>query len=333
MTQKLLFAAALVAGFTTSVLAGPNAGGSLVVHTDPSVAYTTDTTNYCGLSGITDCSQVVSEITGNAPSVWWVLAAFDASLSPRVAGITFGLSYDSAQILLLGQGPCADFELATSNWPLPGEGTAVTWNSARTTSLIEVYWFAGYNYYGNPQQFCLAAHPTQGANFADDAVPANLDPIGALGCLGFNMVGSAPCLVVDQLGACCLPNGSCQITDRDSCAAQQGQYQGDGSGCDPNPCPPPPGACCLPTGACVIVSRDDCAGQGGTFIGEGTSCNPDPCGVEGACCRGTDCAVTTEAACNDGGGVYLGDGTECDPNPCSTGTESRTWGGVKRHYR
>jgi len=38
-------------------------------------------------------------------------------------------------------------------------------------------------------------------------------------------------------GACCAPDGSCTITTQANC---QGQYMGDGTTCDPNPCKPVP---------------------------------------------------------------------------------------------
>lgn len=40
-----------------------------------------------------------------------------------------------------------------------------------------------------------------------------------------------------QTGACCLSDGSCTITTQTDCA---GQYMGNGTVCDPNPCPPVP---------------------------------------------------------------------------------------------
>jgi hypothetical protein len=54
-----------------------------------------------------------------------------------------------------------------------------------------------------------------------------------------------PCV---QTGACCIdrsvpPDGnneSCIVTTLDDCLVQHGIYQGDGSDCDPNPCPPDP---------------------------------------------------------------------------------------------
>jgi len=39
------------------------------------------------------------------------------------------------------------------------------------------------------------------------------------------------------MGACCLPGGACIVTTSTSCTAQYGHYRGDGTTCDPNPCP------------------------------------------------------------------------------------------------
>lgn len=43
-------------------------------------------------------------------------------------------------------------------------------------------------------------------------------------------------------GACCLWDGTCVVTTEDMCSSQyEGEYQGDGTSCVPNPCPSPPG--------------------------------------------------------------------------------------------
>lgn len=49
-------------------------------------------------------------------------------------------------------------------------------------------------------------------------------------------------------GACCMPDGSCFEDTNANCAAAGGTYEGDGTTCDPNPCPQPvPGdSCALP---------------------------------------------------------------------------------------
>jgi len=45
-------------------------------------------------------------------------------------------------------------------------------------------------------------------------------------------------IVHDEPGACCLRNGECQIMWGSECHEQNGQYQGDNTPCNPNPCPP-----------------------------------------------------------------------------------------------
>jgi hypothetical protein len=49
--------------------------------------------------------------------------------------------------------------------------------------------------------------------------------------------------IVEQLavqGACCFEDGTCLVLSREQCDGQHGQYQGDNTVCDPNPCHPVP---------------------------------------------------------------------------------------------
>jgi spore coat protein A len=81
-------------------------------------------------------------------------------------------------------------------------------------------------------------------------------------------------------GACCADDGTCSVVldPGGSCA---GEYQGSGSICDPNPCPPPVGACCLPTAdaQCTEVDSDACSAAGGTYQGPLTLCADVQCPV------------------------------------------------------
>lgn len=143
--------------------------------------------------------------------------------------------------------------------------------------------------------------------------------------------------VAPPTGACCAPDGSCSIFTESDCLAQGGTYYGDGSTCDPNPCPPPVGACCLEGGTCIVMSEEICLGQGGIYYGNGTVCEPNPCPPPvGACCLITgECIVTTADDCAAQNGSYQGDGVGCDPDPCPppVPTEHTTWGRMKRLYR
>ncbi len=77
-----------------------------------------------------------------------------------------------------------------------------------------------------------------------------------------------------------------------------GTWLGEGTVCDPNPCPQHLGACCvLDTGECMILTQEDCEALAGT--------------------------------------EYYGDFVPCDPNPCPppVPTIDGTWGHIKSHYR
>jgi spore coat protein A len=81
-------------------------------------------------------------------------------------------------------------------------------------------------------------------------------------------------------GACCAADGICTVVlnPGGTCG---GTYQGSGSVCTPNPCPPPVGACCLPTAdaQCVEVDAPSCSAQGGSYQGALTLCSAVQCPV------------------------------------------------------
>ena len=191
---------ALLGGLVnTPVSAGVNEGGTLILHTNEQIVYSSDDV-YCGQSGLTFCMDADTMVDGTEPAVFFLLGAFHPDSFPRVLGVTFGLDYDANSINLLNWGPCGDFELPTTEWPAPGEGSAVTWNSAQTNHLLDVYWFATYS--DDPATIALTPHPSQGAFFADDSIPSRLDEVAALGSLGFGIPGELPCAGGLDPGAC-----------------------------------------------------------------------------------------------------------------------------------
>ena len=336
--RRLCLSLLLLCGFSAGAMAGPNAGGTLVWHLDPTVIYTTDTTDYCGLSGIAcqrdyngcengydyeeDCQTLnFSQLNPTGPAdggtyVASILAAFPEGSCPRLAGVTFGFStYNTDNIIFEAFGYCGDFELPTGSWPGELEGTAVTFSSAVVSQLVELYWFAAYAYYGDQDgSLALAPHPSQGGSFADDSIPSILDPIMGYSTLGLNgTTGETVLPAGPATGACCFEDGSCVVTTQADCA---GTYQGDDTFCDPNPCPQPPatGACCFEDGSCVVSIQAECAGA---YQGDDTVCDPNPCPqppATGACCfEDGSCVVSTQVECV---GTYQGDDTVCDPNPC-----------------
>ncbi|HNQ22155.1 MAG TPA: hypothetical protein PKK06_03585 [Phycisphaerae bacterium] len=132
--------------------------------------------------------------------------------------------------------------------------------------------------------------------------------------IGYGTCAGDPCSSY-VLGACCLPNGDCELLTDEVCVSYGGSYRGDPT-CQGVDCtqPPPLGACCLTNGSCAITSSDSCDGQGGVFAGVGETCEVGLC-VRGACCSGSgSCQQTVEFECATPS-VFLA-GTPCTPNPC-----------------
>jgi hypothetical protein len=193
----------LLGGLWTCVVsAAPNADGRLILHANSTLVYSSDNTAYCGMSQLDACSLSVVTIAadGNAYIVHAV-AAFTDSTAGRLLGLTFGVDYDEGELEVVDLGSCGDFELATSTWPGPGSGTAITWFAPRSGRLVDCYWFAIYADETAHSTFRLAEHPTQGADFADDAQPANLDPIAGFGSVGFGTAGTCPCPPPESIAA------------------------------------------------------------------------------------------------------------------------------------
>ena len=363
--RKIWISMMLLCAAATGVMAGPNEGGTLVWHLDPSVVYTDGITDYCGVSGIAcerdvngcddgydfeaDCRPKFDQLNPTGPSddgtyVMSVLAAFPEGSCPRLAGVTFGLGeYDDTNINLVDFGACGDFELPTGAWPAPFEGTAVTFNPAIVSQLVELYWFAAYSYYAESDgSLPLAGHPAQGADFADDSIPSLVDPVSGFSTLGLNGTVGQNVLPAGgpASGACCFEDGSCQVLTADECVGAGGAYEGDDTVCDPNPCPQPPatGACCFEDGSCQVLTADECIGAGGAYEGDDTVCDPNPCPqppATGACCfEDGSCQILTADECAAGSGDYRGDDVLCDPNPCPVvPTLDRSWGTIKNIYR
>ena len=74
----------------------------------------------------------------------------------------------------------------------------------------------------------------------------------------------------EPTGACCTGT-SCSIEIESDCG---GNYLGDGSNCDDDPCAEPTGGCCT-NGNCSVTTESGC---GGTYLGDGSNCSGDPCG-------------------------------------------------------
>lgn len=125
-------------------------------------------------------------------------------------------------------------------------------------------------------------------------------------------------------GGCCSGTDCFSLTEEE-CGDAGGEYQGEGTTCDPNPCAPVTGACCFENGSCEVLTVTRCGDFGGDYQGDATDCEPNPCPQPppptGACCVGEACSIETESDCTDMGGTYLGDDATCIPNPCAVGAQ------------
>ncbi|MBE0641632.1 MAG: hypothetical protein IH599_06315, partial [Bacteroidales bacterium] len=126
-------------------------------------------------------------------------------------------------------------------------------------------------------------------------------------------------------GACCLPDGSCVVTDANNCGQiLHGSWMGPGSSCTPNPCPQPPpdsGACCYTDGSCLVTDSIYCDSTLGDWQGAGTSCTPNPCpqpGADSGACCFTDgsCDYITQLECSLRCGKFMGLGIPCISAEC-----------------
>lgn len=189
----------MLCSFLSQAVAGPNSGGTLLLHAEIGVTYTSEEANYCAQSTLSDCDLATISAPELTTTVVFVMAAFPDSSHSRLSGVSFGMDFDPLAISVADHGHCGDFELSTAEWPDPGSGTSVTWTSPRLAPLEEVYWMALYAYHATT--VAVDAHPVQDGVFADDSVPANLDPITAYGTLGFGVaLGNAVCPDTTETG-------------------------------------------------------------------------------------------------------------------------------------
>ena len=180
-------------------LAGPNEGGTLILHANPSLVFTNDMQNPCGQSALDSCAAAVTSVAWDPGKriVFHAIAAFPPESSPRLKALSFGIDFDSTKFVLAARGTCADFEIPGNGWPGSGTGTSQSWTTGTQTGLLtEAYWFVGYTYSEQEEDstsVALIPHPEQHGVFVDDAFPSEVDTIAAYGTLGFGMAGALPC--------------------------------------------------------------------------------------------------------------------------------------------
>lgn len=185
--------AALVLTYPADALAGPHAGGTVLLHAAPSVQYTSGG-HYCDPEPIS-CYEAITfvEPDANQATVCYALAAFPEGSEPSLRATAFGISYDSG-LEIVESDHCADVALTTDGWPSTGSGIAITWTTPQTGRLVPMAWFACYASSDSVSaQLSLTQHPIQESVFVDNSVVPVADPISDFGSIGFGALGHLAC--------------------------------------------------------------------------------------------------------------------------------------------
>lgn len=125
-------------------------------------------------------------------------------------------------------------------------------------------------------------------------------------------------------GACCFSENSGPCLDDFTpieCAAQGGDYRGNGVSCLNYSCEDARGACCEPCGNCEEnVTQLGCADILGIYQGNDTTCSGITCtprsGVGACCLEDGTCQILSIDDCIVRDGLYQGDCTECNTSNC-----------------
>ena len=216
-------------------------------------------------------------------SVWYVLSAWPEE--KRWCGAQFGLGgFPHELFSFVDWGPCfpnEGIEMPEGGWPGPNTGTTLVTDMGQEWfgNFLPIYYFTGYahEYMGGLIPF--GEHPSAGpALWANCESPAEFFEPVCLGGMGVNAPGIYCCPpdLGDELYACCLADGACQLVIEETCTGLGGEFHAEWGTCDPNPCPQPEGACCVAE-HCVVTYLPECAVMGGVWHVEWESCDPNPC--------------------------------------------------------
>jgi hypothetical protein len=143
--EESRYALLLVVIIPAVALAGPNAGGVLLVHYRPGIEVPGEAAFVEG--GLAACDSAIVEAPPDSTVMWFVCAAFPPGASPVLKGVSFGCEFnaDSVAILWSATRPGATeikYEESAS-WPYTGSGTSVVFEDILTSLVNEVYCFSG----------------------------------------------------------------------------------------------------------------------------------------------------------------------------------------------
>lgn len=199
--------ASIVLLAASPALAGRNANGALVVHADDSINYTPceGAYFYCAQPIPTSCESLDTQFVWQYEPVLFILAAFDASSSPSVSAIRFGLQYNFDGGAGFGSAHCwgacgSALEQPDADWPAGGadlrSGNLVTFPSPVFERVFKVYHFSIDQWDTEQPNWFIASVPyseSEPALFYDDSVPPNEDVCTGFGIARWTQPGHNDC--------------------------------------------------------------------------------------------------------------------------------------------
>ncbi len=180
-------------------VAGRNANGALVVHTDDTVQYR-DGAYWCSTPTLPATCEELNAAAGRGideEQIIWVMAAFLPDASPAVTTVQFGIDHNipADQGYFTNWRVCgpSPTESPDPGWPETGFGNIVTFGSPVHERLIRLYWFATF-VDGPENYFATRSYPsTNQAKFFDDADPPNEDLCENFGVIRWFQPGHNDC--------------------------------------------------------------------------------------------------------------------------------------------
>ena len=236
--RALLASLALLLLGGGGAIASRNDGGSMLVHTDDAVSFSSGW-DYCANNPLpATCGELITQTNAepeNVNAIIWVVGAFDPSSSPGVTAYQFGIYHNLPTGYFTAWGACGPgaLEIPDATWPdESGTGTAIAYGAAVYPHfLFKMYWFAVAGQVGTHIDTGAFPHGTNGAAFADDGSPPLVDTVTRFGSVHWGEQGSNTCPVPPATGACCNPDATCVVGMENDCQAAHGIYLGNNSEC------------------------------------------------------------------------------------------------------
>jgi hypothetical protein len=179
-----------------AVMAGKNAGGALIVHTQDAYVFSAGTVCTTTHSTPASCEEANTRSDKDVGTVIWLLAAFPATSSPGVSGIYFGIDYDDSLSVDRSTKctPAGSMEVPDSGWPYEGRGNSIAFGTPIVGNRLFPFYAFKIDGGTNSSYFSTAINQTGGyAAFIDDSSPPESDLVTRFGTVKWYQSGVNYC--------------------------------------------------------------------------------------------------------------------------------------------